>query len=205
MMPTPRRAVFLDRDGVLNRAVVRDGKPYPPMSLDELTILPGVPDAVAKLKAAGFVLVVVTNQPDVARGKQSRDVIESMNARLLDQLALDEILTCYEDGDDCRTRKPNPGLLLDAAVKHDVALPLSFMVGDRWRDVEAGRRAGCRTVFIDYGYREKKPDHPPDLTTDGLAGGGELDSRSITRLAGELARRLVFEPRRASSPARRSS
>jgi D-glycero-D-manno-heptose 1,7-bisphosphate phosphatase len=168
MIPSKRRAVFLDRDGVLNQAVVRDGKPYPPATVDELKILPGVPAALDRLKAAGFVLVVVTNQPDVARGKTSRDVIESMNARLMQELTLDEILTCYEDGDDCRTRKPNPGLLLDAAVKYDLALPTSFMVGDRWRDVEAGRRAGCRTVFIDYGYREKKPDHPPDLTTDGL-------------------------------------
>ena len=171
MNQTPRRAVFLDRDGVLNRAVVRDGKPYPPATLAELTILPGVPEALGRLKAAGFVLLVVTNQPDVARGTQRRDIVETMHARLLEQLPLDEIFTCYEDGNDCWARKPNPGLLLEAAAKHGVALSGSFMVGDRWRDVEAGRRAGCRTVFLDYSYREKRPDYPPDLTTHSLPAG----------------------------------
>jgi D-glycero-D-manno-heptose 1,7-bisphosphate phosphatase len=164
-----RRAVFLDRDGVINRALVRDGKPYPPATIDEVEVLPGVAEALARLRAAGFLLLVVTNQPDVARGSQRHEVVEAINGRLLAELPLDEFFVCYEDGPDCPRRKPNPGLLLEAAAKYDIDLGRSFMVGDRWRDVEAGRRAGCRTVFLDYGYREQQPPHPPDWTTDSLA------------------------------------
>jgi D-glycero-D-manno-heptose 1,7-bisphosphate phosphatase len=173
MKPPFRRAVFLDRDGVINQAIVRNGKPYPPASLDELVILPGVPEALARLRAAGFLLLVATNQPDVARGTQRREVVELMHARLLQALPLDEIYSCYEDGPDCPTRKPNPGMLLDAAVKYGIDLAGSYMVGDRWRDIEAGRRAGCRTVFLDYGYQEKQPDPPADRTTDSLLGAAE--------------------------------
>jgi D-glycero-D-manno-heptose 1,7-bisphosphate phosphatase len=165
-----RAAVFLDRDGVLNRAVVREGKPYPPADLDELEILPGVPDALAALEAAGFVLIGVTNQPDVARGAQRRDVVEAMNAALLTALPLDDMLTCYhDDRDRCECRKPRPGLLIQGAAKHGVDLAASFMVGDRWRDVEAGRRAGCRTIWLDRHYREDGLTHPPDCTVPSLS------------------------------------
>ena len=115
-----------------------------------------------RLRDAGFLLIGATNQPDVARGTQRREVVEAMNARLLAEMPIAEILVCYEDGDDCPRRKPNPGLLLEAAEAHGIDLPASFMVGDRWRDVEAGRRAGCRTVFIDLGYSERRPDPPAD-------------------------------------------
>jgi D-glycero-D-manno-heptose 1,7-bisphosphate phosphatase len=156
------RAVFLDRDGVLNRAVVRNGRPYPPATAEEFEILPGAAEAVRKLRDAGFLLVGATNQPDVARGTQRREVVEAMNDRLLAAMPIAAILVCYEDGDDCPRRKPNPGLLLEAAEDHAIDLPASYMVGDRWRDVEAGRRAGCRTVFIDRGYDERRPDPPAD-------------------------------------------
>jgi D-glycero-D-manno-heptose 1,7-bisphosphate phosphatase len=159
-----RRAVFLDRDGVLNRTVVRDGKPYPPASVEELQILPGVPEALAQLREAGFLLIVVTNQPDVARGTQRRERVEAINDALKSALPLDEVVTSYEDGDSPR-RKPNPGMLLEAAERHRIDLARSFMIGDRWKDVEAGRRAGCRTVFIDYGYCETSPVAPADFTT----------------------------------------
>ena len=150
-----RRAVFLDRDGVLNRPVVREGKPHPPDSVEQLEILPGVADALLRLRAAGFRLVVVTNQPDVARGRQSRDVVERINTLLCGSLPLDEVRTCYhDDGDGCGCRKPKAGLLLDAAREHRIDLSASFMVGDRWRDIDAGQQAGCRTVLIDYQYRE---------------------------------------------------
>ncbi len=154
------QAVFLDRDGVLNRAVIREGRPYPPGSLEAFEILPGVPEAVCRLHDAGFLLIGATNQPDVARGTQRREVVEAMNARLLDEMPITAILVCYEDGDDCPRRKPNPGLLLEAAETFGIDLSASFMVGDRWRDVEAGRRAGCRTVFIDLGYTERRPTLP---------------------------------------------
>jgi len=152
------RAVFLDRDGVINRAFVRDGKPYPPSGPEELEILPGVPEALSRLSAAGFRLVVVTNQPDVARGKQSREAVEAIHAILRDQLPIDEFRVCYhDDADRCSCRKPLPGMLLQAAADLGLDLSASCLVGDRWRDVEAGIAAGCSTYFIDYGYDEQKP------------------------------------------------
>jgi D-glycero-D-manno-heptose 1,7-bisphosphate phosphatase len=163
-----RRAVFLDRDGVLNRAIVRDGRPYPPAVPEAFEILPGVAEAARRLRDAGFLVIVATNQPDVARGTQRREVVEAMNAQLSAALPIDEFRVCYEDGDDCPRRKPNPGLLLEAAHAHEIDLAASFMVGDRWRDVEAGQRAGCRTVFIELGYAERPPLPPADHTTTDL-------------------------------------
>lgn len=150
---TPGPAVFLDRDGVINRAIVRNGKPYPPDGLDNLEVLPGVADALARLKAAGFALVVVTNQPDVARGRQTADTVNAMNRRLAELLPIDEFRVCWhDDADSCDCRKPKPGLLTRPPL-HDIAR--SVIVGDRWRDIEAGRQAGCRAaIFVDYGYDE---------------------------------------------------
>jgi D-glycero-D-manno-heptose 1,7-bisphosphate phosphatase len=153
-----RRAVFLDRDGVLNRATVRDKKPYPPDSLAALELLPGVPAALDQLKNAGFVLIVVSNQPDVARGTITREIVEAIHARLADLLPIDRFMVCYHDTpDDCNCRKPRPGMLLASAKDLHINLTESYMVGDRWRDIEAGKRAGCKTFFIDYGYDEEQP------------------------------------------------
>lgn len=169
MTAAARQAVFLDRDGVLNRAIVRNGKPYPPASLTELQILPGTADALAVLQAAGFLLIGVTNQPDVARGTQRREVVEAINAVLLAALPLAEILVCYhDDRDGCSCRKPQPGLLFQAAATYGIDLPASFMIGDRWRDVGAGHRAGCRTVLLDYRYDEGAVEDPPDYTGHSL-------------------------------------
>lgn len=156
-----RRAVFLDRDGVINRALVHCGKPHPPSCLDELEILPGVPEALTMLRNAGFHLVVVTNQPDVARGITTRQGVDALHALLSSYLSLDEFRACYhDDGDHCGCRKPAPGMLIEAALENKLDLASSFLVGDRWRDVEAGRRAGCTTIFIDYDYAETKPQSP---------------------------------------------
>lgn len=154
-----RRAVFLDRDGVINRTLVRSGKPSPPANLVELEILPGVAEALRKLKSAGFELIVVSNQPDVARGITSQAEVQAINAFLGQSLPIDEFRVCYHDsGDGCLCRKPAPGMLLDVARTRHLELAESFMVGDRWRDIEAGRRAGCKTFFIDYGYAEQRPE-----------------------------------------------
>ena len=167
-MNTRRRAVFLDRDGVINRAVVRDGMPHPPGRTEDLEILPGVPEALSRLHDAGFRLVVVTNQPDVARGTQRREVIDAMHASLAAALPLDEFRVCdHDDRDGCACRKPKPGLLEEAAREAGLSLSGSFMVGDRWRDVEAGRRAGCTTIFIDRDYAEPRPERP-DVTVASL-------------------------------------
>ncbi len=163
------RAVFLDRDGVINRAVVRDGRPYPPASVDTLELLPGVAEAMTLLHRAGYRLVVVTNQPDLARGTQDRSVVDAMHARIAAALPVDEFRVCAHDEDDqCDCRKPRPGLLRRAAESAGIDLAASFMVGDRWRDIEAGRAAGCRTLFVDCDYSERRPD-APDVTVRSLA------------------------------------
>lgn len=155
-----KRAVFLDRDGVINRAIVRDGRPYPPANLAELEILPGVADAMKSLHEAGWLLIVVTNQPDVARGTTKVTDVEAINQDLQRRLPIDEFRTCYHDsGDGCSCRKPLPGSLIAAAGAHGIDLRSSYMVGDRWRDTEAGERAGCKTFFLDHGYAEKQPEN----------------------------------------------
>jgi D-glycero-D-manno-heptose 1,7-bisphosphate phosphatase len=133
-------------------------------------ILPGVDAALADLSRAGYVLVVVTNQPDVARGAQRREVVDAIHARLQAALPLDAVYCCFhDDADRCACRKPAPGLLLDAARDLGLDLAASVMVGDRWRDIDAGRAAGCRTVFVDRGYAERQPT-AFDLKADSLVG-----------------------------------
>jgi D-glycero-D-manno-heptose 1,7-bisphosphate phosphatase len=162
------RAVFLDRDGVLNNAAFPDKTPRSPRNLDEVTIISGVPEALHMLRAAGFRLIGATNQPDVVRGHITRQLVEDINRRLLAALPLDAIDVCFHDeGDDCDCRKPKPGLLLRAAQAFDLSLAQSYMVGDRWRDIEAGRSAGCRTVLIGSSYGEKLP-HEPDARVADL-------------------------------------
>jgi D-sedoheptulose 7-phosphate isomerase len=164
-----RRAVFLDRDGVINRAFVRDGKPFPPPTPQELEILPGVPEALRELKANGFELLLVTNQPDVGRGKLSVQTLDAMHEDLRAHLPLDDIVVCcHTDQDKCDCRKPMPGMIIEAARKHNIDLAASFMVGDRWRDIDAGYNAGCKTILIDYGYSERPPDHEPDVRVRSL-------------------------------------
>lgn len=156
-----RAAVFLDRDGVINRARVVDGRPFPPRSLADLEILPGVADACAELRDAGFLLIVVTNQPDVARGSLAPALLDAMHTELRRHVNLDDIRSCrHDDAHDCACRKPKPGMLVAAAHDYEIDLTQSFMVGDRWRDIEAGRRAGCKTVLVDHGWAERPADRP---------------------------------------------
>jgi D-glycero-D-manno-heptose 1,7-bisphosphate phosphatase len=163
------RAVFLDRDGVLNRAIVRDGKPYPPASLGELEIVENAAGSLRLLKDLGFLLLVVTNQPDVARGTQTLGTIQAMHEAMRESLPLDDFLICpHDDQDGCRCRKPLPGLLLEAQERYGIDFGRSFLVGDRWRDIDAGRAAGCRTVLLDHNYRERGPSLPPDARVVSL-------------------------------------
>jgi D-glycero-D-manno-heptose 1,7-bisphosphate phosphatase len=156
-----RRAVFLDRDGVINRALIRNGKSHAPEALEQFEILPGVGATLERLSDAGFLNIVVTNQPDVGAGTVALEVVESMHRRLLKELRIDALKVCYHvEADNCECRKPKPGMILEAARELGVDLERSFMIGDRWRDVAAGQRAGCRCFFIDYGYLEQAPDGP---------------------------------------------
>jgi D-glycero-D-manno-heptose 1,7-bisphosphate phosphatase len=174
--------VFLDRDGVINRAIVRDGKPHPPQSPGEVELVPDALPALQRLHDKGFLLIVVTNQPDVARGTQERSAVEAINDRLAAALPIDELVVCYHDDDDaCECRKPKPGGILDAAARLDIDVRSSFMIGDRWRDIEAGQRAGCFTYFIDYGYAERQPV-PPFSRVHSLA---EAADDIVKRIAAE--------------------
>lgn len=157
----PKRAVFFDRDGVLNEAVVKDGHPFPPPNLAALRVDPSASACIARLRDAGFAIVVVTNQPDVARGTVDRGVVESINTRLAETLGIDAVYVCYHDNaDQCACRKPKPGMLLAAAADHGIDLERSYLVGDRWSDVAAGREARCKTVWIERGYAERTPEAP---------------------------------------------
>jgi D-glycero-D-manno-heptose 1,7-bisphosphate phosphatase len=156
-----RRAVFLDRDGVINRAFVMDGVPTPPKNLIEVEVIFGVKEAIKLLTESHFVVVVVTNQPDVARGTSNRDSIESINSYLGHELGIEHFFTCFhDDPQGCDCRKPKPGLLQNAASELDLDLQNSYLVGDRWRDIAAGQAAGCKCYFIDYQYEGKSPKLP---------------------------------------------
>lgn len=166
--------MFLDRDGVINRTLVRNGRPYPPESLKNFDILQGVAETLRNLRAAGFLNIVVTNQPDVATGKQKREVVEAMHDRLRASLAIDDIRACFcVEGANCPCYKPKPGMLLDAARDWNIDLAQSYMVGDRWRDVGAGQAAGCRTIFIDCGYTERRPNNPDHIVSN-LSEAGKI-------------------------------
>jgi D-glycero-D-manno-heptose 1,7-bisphosphate phosphatase len=175
-----KSAVFLDRDGVINRAIVRDGVPHPPDSVEEVEILPGVPEALAKLSQLGLPLVVVTNQPDVARGTQTRAAVEQINDFLRAQLPLTEICICFHDApDNCSCRKPKAGLLTEAARSYNIDLRRSFMVGDRWSDIVAGQTAGCTTLLIDVSY-SKSEKCSPDFCVRDLAEAAEIIAKALS-------------------------
>ena len=146
------RAVLLDRDGVINETIVKNGKPYPPQTLEELKILPHVLEALNGLKAAGFFLIIITNQPDVGRKNQKMSIVNQMHQYLLNQLPLDDIFVCIDETSP--NYKPLPGMIFSAAKKHKLNLSESFMIGDRWKDINAGHTAGCKTIFIDCNYAE---------------------------------------------------
>ena len=162
------RAVFLDRDGVLNFCRVVNGKPYPPKDIETFKLIPDAVDACKRLSAAGYKLIVVTNQPDVGRGNQTIEVLESMHQVIRTRLNVDAIYFCTHGSDnECDCRKPKPGMLVQASKDLEIDLGRSFMVGDRWRDVDCGFAAGCQTIFIDYQYDEQLRCQP-DVIVAGV-------------------------------------
>ena len=175
-MTSKVKAVFLDRDGVINRALVRDGRPYPPASIEEFEVLPGVVEACQRLKDAGFLLIVVTNQPDVGRGTLTQGTVESTHDHMKSLLPIDRIEASYSAGGEQppnEFRKPRPGMLFKAARELNIELGRSYMVGDRWRDIDAGHAAGCRTIFVDQGYRESLRT-VPDFRVNNLLHAAEI-------------------------------
>lgn len=168
------KAIFLDRDGVLNEVVLRFGRPYPPANIDELSIPSDVQPGLIKLKNAGYLLIVVTNQPDAARKKTTVAVIESINQVLKDTLPLDDVRICYHDDvDHCLCRKPKPGLITQAALDHGVDLSASYMIGDRWKDIEAGIDAGVKTIWLSNNYNEKKLPRAADFVAKTFGEAAE--------------------------------
>lgn len=161
------KAVFLDSDGVLNNAIIKEGKPLAPVSISELVIPDEVLPALNRLKAAGYLLICVTNKPDIERGLTTQANVDAIYNKMRAVLPLDDILICYHEGSDCY--KPNPGLLFTAKAKYDINLAESFLIGDRWRDIGAGQNAGCKTIWIDRHYEEKQPLPPADVTVSSLS------------------------------------
>ncbi len=161
------KAIYLDSDGVLNTAIIKNGMPFAPTSLAELEIPTEVKPALDALKAAGFLLICVTNKPDVARGLMTQGAVDAIYIKMRAELPLDDVCICYDEHSDCY--KPKPGLLLNAATKYDIDCNLSYMIGDRWKDVNAGQSAGCKTVWIDRGYPEHAPSPPADYVAHSLA------------------------------------
>ena len=187
-----KKAVFLDRDGVINRALVKDGLPESPKSLNELEILPGVKESILRLKKLNFICLVVTNQPDVSRGKIIKDNVIEMNNFLKNEIAFDDIFVCYhDDKDNCNCRKPKSGLLLQASKKWNVDFKKSFIIGDRWRDIQAGEKVGCKTIFLEYNYKDIKPKNP-DFITDSLPSAIHIIEKFVYEKKGSPKSKNVF-------------
>jgi D-glycero-D-manno-heptose 1,7-bisphosphate phosphatase len=164
-----RRAVFLDRDGVLVIPEFRDGRSYAVRSLDQFQLYPEAEACLHRLKAAGFCLVVVTNQPDLGSGLVEAETVAAMHSLMLQALPLDSVQVCPHTAQiNCDCRKPNPGMILTAAQEFGIDLEASFMVGDRASDIAAGKAAGCGTAFIDLGYTAETAPTEADHVAVGL-------------------------------------
>ncbi len=171
-----KRAIFLDRDGVLNETIIKKKEITSPLNLDELKLIPGVKETLFTFKKYGYLLIMVTNQPDIARNKNTKKNVEEINNFLKNHLNLDDIFVCYHDDKDfCDCRKPKSGMLIEASKKYNIDLLKSYIIGDRWRDVGAGKNAKCKTIFIDFKYQEKLISKP-DYTITNIA-----DARNIVK------------------------
>ena len=175
-----RPAVFLDRDGVLVRGEVRDGKLYAPRRLEDFRLLPGAAESVRALRDHGFLTIVVTNQPDIGNGLVAAQIVDAMHAIMRKKMPLDSIEVCpHRQADNCACRKPKTGLLLAAAERFSLDLSASFMVGDRSSDIVAGRSVGCYTLFVDRGY-----DRCTDVRPDAVV-------RSVRQAVQHILSRIV--------------
>jgi len=151
-----RKAIFLDRDGVINKVILKDGKPFSPRKFEEFKLLDGIKKVLEGLKTEGFLNIVTTNQPDVARGIVEWETVEKMHKFIKENLPVDDIFVCpHDDDDNCQCRKPKPGMLLEASRKWDIDLKSSFIIGDSWKDIQAGKAAGCATVLLDNSYNKE--------------------------------------------------
>ena len=167
-----RRAVFFDRDGVLNRLVSRDGMQAAPQRIEDFHLIPDAARLVGQVRQAGFLAFVITNQPDIARGLLPERDLESMTAALRGAVPLDDVMICpHDDPDQCACRKPKPGMLVTLSERWNVDLKRSFVVGDSWKDIEAGQRVGCKTILLAGGDANGPMERsvPPDAVVGSLA------------------------------------
>ncbi len=152
------KAFFFDRDGILNKSIIKNHKPYSPRFPGELNLNRGLLSFIKKLKKRGFLIIVVSNQPDIKNGKLSSYSLNLMNSIIKKFFLVDEIYICtHGKNDNCECRKPKPGMLIEASKKWNIELSRSYLVGDRCKDIEAGKSMNCTTIFIDYNYDEPKP------------------------------------------------
>ena len=153
-----KKAIFLDRDGIINHVKLVEGKPYPPSDLSEFIIMSNIKEFLELSHKNNYLNIIITNQPDVSRGKITASAVEEINSFIKANLKIDDIYTCFHDDKDfCECRKPKPGNIIKAALNYQIDLSNSYMIGDRWRDIESGKNAGCKTIYVDYNYRETKP------------------------------------------------
>jgi len=161
-----RKAIFLDRDGVINKVLLNNGKPFSPRKFEEFELLPEVEKVLNSFKDIGFINIVITNQPDIARGLMRMKELDKMHLLIRKRLPVEDILVCpHDDIHDCNCRKPKPGMIIEAAERRSINLKKSFLIGDTWKDIEAGKAAGCKTILIDMPYNK---DVQVDFRVDGL-------------------------------------
>ena len=164
---TKNKAFFFDRDGVLNKAVIKQKKPFPPNNIKELIIENFAEEIIIYLKKLNYKIFIFTNQPDVSRKTIKKKDVLQINNFLKKKFDIDDIFVCFCSNNSCLRRKPNPGMILDAEKKWDINLKESFVVGDRYKDIEAGKNAGTKTIYLEKNYNEKKP-YNPDYTIASL-------------------------------------
>ncbi len=153
-----RKAIFFDRDGVLIKTDIKSGSPVAINDNNNVEFATNQVNLFKELKLKGFLFFLFTNQPDVARGKVLKVEVDLINIRVAERYLLDDIFVCYHDDiDNCMCRKPKNGLILEARDKYNLNLNQSFVIGDRWRDMDAAENSNCKSVFIDHHYSEKHP------------------------------------------------
>jgi len=174
------KCVFLDRDGVINLPIVINKKPYSPRRIEEFIFTSEIKNLISKVVNHGYKVIVITNQPDIASGDLSESLLNYFHQRIIDEMLVDDIFVCkHLSSDNCNCRKPKPGLILEAALKHKINLKESFFIGDRWKDVDAANNVECHSIFIDYGYREKLKTVPKNCVKNLNAAFEVILSKKI--------------------------
>lgn len=163
-----RRAIFLDRDGVINKASFVNGKHRSPMLAGEVELYEDAKSSINKLRKLGFLIFVMTNQPEISRGNLRLEESDAINGVIQKEIEPEEIIVCpHDDSDRCCCRKPLPGMITDLISRYKLNPDTCYLIGDRANDIEAGQAAGVKSIQIDRGY-------PVDLSPHKLASARSL-------------------------------